>query len=106
MDEVDLRLTSLYIDGRRVPLRAGELAVRSGGADGLRDVEDLTTRRWVGWASANGTVAVNEHATVVAHTSDGRRLAGPARITTTATPSGTYLELSAVASGSVVGLEE
>ncbi len=104
--EFELRLTSLYIDGHRLPLRAGELAVRGGDADSLRDIEDLTTRDWVGWASVHGTFPVVEYATVVAHASDGRRLAGPAHITITATPSGTYLELSAVPSGSSERLDD
>ena len=104
--ELGVRLTGLSIDGRRVPLREGQLfAVRRDDIDGLRDVEDPATRNWAAWVCAFNMFPVKEYATIAARTSDGRRLEGPARITTTVTPSGTYLELTAPAGGWLQGLD-
>ena len=104
--ELAMRLTSLCIDGRRVPLREGGLfAVRRGDIDGLRDVADPASRNWAAWVCAFNMFPVSEYATIAARTSDGRRLEGPAQITTTVTPSGTYLELSAPAGGWLQGID-
>ena len=52
--ELDLRLTSLTIDGRRVPFRDSELLARRRlDAEGLaEDVTDHEHRSWSAWASA------------------------------------------------------
>ena len=105
--QIAIRLTSLSIDGRRVPLREGQLfAIQSGDVDGLRDVDDPSTRNWAAWVCAFNMFPVDEYAMIEARGSDGCRLEGPARIVKTATPSGTYLELSAPAGGWLRGIDD
>ena len=96
--ELDLRLTSLTIDGRRVPFRDGELLARRRlDAEGLaEDVTDHEHRSWSAWASAFNMYPVAGQVVIEARSRDGRRVTGPAWVTTTATPTDTYIEMVAV----------
>ena len=106
--EVHLTLTALSIDGRGVPIRAGQfLAIRRTDIDGLRDQPPGTEiRNWSAWAWAFNMFPVDGLGVIRARSRDGRWLEGPAAIMTTTTPTATYVELTAVPDQWIRGLGE
>ncbi len=106
--EVQLTLTSLSIDGRPVPIRAGQfLAIRRTDVDGLQDQPTgPAMRNWSAWVSTFNMVPINGLAVIAARSREGRWLEGPAAIMTTTTPTATYLELTAVPDQWIRGLGE
>ena len=106
--EVQLTLTSLSIDGRPVPIRAGQfLAIRRTDVDGLQDQPTAPTmRNWSAWVSTFNMVPINGLAVIAARLGRAAGWRDLRRVMTTTTPTATYLELAAVPDQWIRGLGE
>jgi hypothetical protein len=108
VDELELGLTSLIINGRRVHVRRGQFyALRQAEFDVRRgETRESDVRSWSAWVLAYHTTHVDGEVIISARSDRGIWLTGPAVVSTTVTPTGTYIEMRGVSTGWIAGLGE